>query len=390
MLLIKNVTIVDKSCSILENQCILIKDKTIVNIAKNIDSKEDYEVIDGKNNFILPGFIDAHTHVGIKEDSMGFEGDDLNEKSNPITPELRGIDGINPMDKAFKEAYEAGVTCVASGPGSINVIGGQFVAIKTYGKRVDNMIVKNPVAMKCAFGENPKKHYNSKGKMPTTRMAIASLLRQTLRKTLEYDRKIKDSKEGKCPAPNFDMSLEAMLPVIHREIPLKAHVHRADDIFTAIRIAKEFNVELTLDHCTDGHLIAEELKNEKFPVIVGPGFGQRGKTELKNKSFHTPGILNKSGLKIAITTDSPVVPIQNLLMCALLSIKSGLNKDEALKAITINPAEILNIDDRVGSIEIGKDADMVIWNAHPFDADAKVLCTIIDGQVVYKDKQFKI
>ncbi|WP_432402772.1 amidohydrolase [Wukongibacter sp. M2B1] len=379
MLLIKNGKIIPMNGEILEGASILVVDGKIREVGRNISLPEGAKVIDAEGKIVMPGFIDAHTHLGLKEDSIQFEGMDHNEKTDPITPQMRGIDAINPMDVTFREAYESGVTSVAAGPGSANVIGGQFAAIKTYGKKIDNMIIKEPIAMKCAFGENPKRVYNQIGKSPTTRMAIASLLRETLFKAKEY----KLSKDDPTKAPKFDMKMEAMQPVINKEIPLKVHAHRADDILTAIRIAEEFDINITLDHCTEGHLIKEYIKDKGLDAIVGPSFNHRSKFELKNKSFITPGILNKEGIKIAITTDSPVVPLQYLTVCAALAVKEGLDKTEALKAITINAAEILGIDDRVGSIEVGKDADIVIWDDDPLNIFSSVIYTIIDGEIIY-------
>lgn len=377
MILLKNVKIYTMNNQIINNGCILIKDGKIEKVSEKIEVKEDYQVYDLEGMIVTPGLIDAHCHLGMFEDSIGFEGSDGNEMTNPITPELRAIDGINPMDRTFNDAIKGGVTTVSTGPGSANVIGGQFATIKTLGKRIDDMIIEEPSAIKCAFGENPKRVYNEKSKSPSTRMAIAAELRKTLYSVLEYNAKIRRGDDGK-----FDFKLKSLLPLINNEIPLKAHAHRADDILTAIRIAKEFDLDLTLDHCTEGHLIVDILAKEKYPTIVGPTFGERSKFELKNKSFKTPGILNKAGVKVAIMTDSPVIPLEHLNMCAALAVKSGMDELEALKAITIYPAEILKIENRVGSITEGKDADLVVWDKHPFDIQSKAVYTIIDGKVL--------
>ena len=385
MLLIKNGRIYTMTGDVIENGSILIDKGKIKEVGKDIVAPLDAEIIDAQGKMVTPGFIDAHCHLGLFEDGIGFEGDDVNEMVDPITPHLRAIDGINPMDRTFEEAYQGGVTCAVTGPGSANVIGGQFAAIKTYGKRIDDMIVKEPIAMKIAFGENPKRVYNAQKKSPMTRMATAAKLREALFDAKEYLEKLEKSKEDESKKPKFDMKMEALSKVILKEIPLKAHAHRADDILTALRIAKEFDVNITLDHCTEGHLIVDYLVEEGKGTIVGPTFGHRSKFELKNMTFETPGILNKAGVMVAITTDSPVVPLQYLPLCAGLAVKSGMNEMEALKAITINAAEIVGIADRVGSLEVGKDADIVIFDGNPIkDVDYKTVATIIDGNVVYR------
>ena len=288
------------------------------------------------------------------------------------------------MDENFAEARElGGVTMVATGPGSANVIGGQFAAIKTAGIVIDEMIVKEPLAMKIAFGENPKRCYAERKVTPMTRMGIASELRKMLFKATEYKEKLELGKKDPTKKPEFDIKLEALLPVINKEIPLKAHAHRADDILTAIRIAKEFDVKLTLEHCTEGHLIADYIKSENLTAIVGPSFGHKSKFELQNLTFETPGVLTEAGVKVAIMTDSPVIPLHHLNMCAALSMKAGMKEEDAFKAITINAAEILELDNRVGSIKEGKDADIVIWDRHPFDLQATPVTTIIDGKIVF-------
>ena len=385
MLLIKDAYIYTMAGDVIEGGSILIDNGKIVEIGKDIVAPLDAEIINAEGRMVTPGFIDAHCHLGMWEDGMGFEGDDGNEWVDPVTPQLRAIDGLNPMDVTFKEAYMGGVTTAVTGPGSANVVGGQFVAVKTCGKRVDDMIIKTPVAMKIAFGENPKRVYESQKKSPITRMATAAILRETLFKAKDYTEKKEQGLEDSSKMPDFDMGMEAMIKVIKKEIPLKAHAHRADDILTAIRIAKEFDVDITLDHCTEGHLIADILAKEGKPAIVGPSLTDRSKIELRNQTFDTPRILHEAGVKIAIMTDSPVIPEQYLSLCAGLAAKSGLDEMEALKAITINPAEIVGIADRVGSIEVGKDADIVIFNGNPLkDIDSKTYMTIIDGEIVFR------
>lgn len=381
-MLIKNGKIFTMAGKVYENGCILIKEGKIEAIGENIEAQEE-EVIDVKGAWILPGIIDAHCHIGAREANMGFEGSDINETMDPITPQLRALDAVNPMDEAFKKAVKGGITSVMTGPGSANVIGGQFVAMKTHGKCVDDMVIKEPAAMKIAFGENPKRVYNGKGKMPSTRMATAALLRQTLMDAKNYkEKKSQMAKKGEYFETNLKM--EALMPVLEKKIPLKAHAHRADDILTAIRIAKEFDVLMTLDHCTEGHLIGEKIKKSGFPAIVGPTMSFNSKIELSNKSFATPAVLKEAGVKIAIMTDHPVIEAQYLPICAGLAVKEGLSIEDGLKAITINAAEIIGISDRVGSLEVGKDADLAIFDGNPMNTLTNTLYTIIDGKIVYK------
>lgn len=359
---------------------ILIENGKISAIGSDISVTEGTEIIDAEGLQIYPGFVEAHCHLGLDNYACGFEGDDYNEMTDIICPQLRGCDGIYPQDPTLKMAAEGGVTCVATGPGSANVLGGTFVAIKTVGKRVDKMIVKDPIAMKCAFGENPKRCYRDKS--CSCRMDIASKLRETLKRARDYmERKeLAGDDISKCPV--YDPKLEALIPVLKKEIPLKAHAHRADDIFSAIRVAKECDVRLTLEHVTDGSLIAEELAEENYPVAVGPTFGHATKLELINKSFETPGILAKAGCQVSIITDSPVIPQQYLALCAGFAVQSGMDEFDALKAITINPARHIGVDDRVGSLEVGKDADIVIADGSPLISTTRIVKVLIDGNII--------
>ena len=382
MLLIKNAYIKTMVSDDIENGCLLTDDcGKIAAVGTDIAAPEGCTIIDAEGRLVTPGCVDAHCHIGLDNEAMGWEGMDYNEIVEPLTPQLRAIDSINPMDEAFANAIAGGVTAAVTGPGSANVVGGTFVAMKLVGKCIDNMIIKHPAAMKCAFGENPKRCYGQgMKKSPMTRMATASLLRELLFKAQRY---MEDKDAGKDPA--FDMKLEAMLPVMRGEIPLKAHAHRADDILTSIRIAKEFGVKLTLDHCTDGALIAEELAAEGYPAFVGPTFGNKSKIELKNKSFTTPAVLHAAGVAVSIITDAPVIPLQNLPLCAALAVDAGLNVETAWRSITITPAISTGIGDRVGSLEVGKDADVVIWTADPMTTvGAKAHTTIVDGKVVWQ------
>lgn len=361
-----------------ENGFVRTEGKIITETGSMKDLKKPYDseiILDVNGSIVMPGLIDAHSHIGITEEKKGTIGDDCNEGTNPVTPSLRAIDAVNPMDSAFHEAIAAGITGVLVGPGSSNVIGGQFAFIKTHGRCIDEMIVKAPAAMKAALGENPKVNYGDQNRYPSTRMASAALLRETLQKARSYN-----SENG------FDADLEAMLPVIRREIPLKVHAHRADDILTAIRIAKEFNIDITLDHCTEGHLITEYIKESGFPVIVGTDLASKNKIEVGNMNFKTCGILNRAGILTAITTDHPVALIQYLPLCAGLSVRAGLSMEEGYKAITINAAKICRVADRIGSLEAGKDADIAIFNGNPMETFTRTLYTIINGEIVYSVK----
>lgn len=383
MLLIKNGKIFTMTDKNYENGCILIEEGKIKSVGENIDVPEGTETIDAKGGWVIPGIIDAHCHIGIVEENIGFEGDDVNEATDPITPHLRAIDAINPIDEAFDEAVKAGITSVMTGPGSANVIGGQFIAMKTKGISIDDMVILEPAAMKVAFGENPKRVYNRKSKMPSTRMGTAALLRETLTNAKNYKSK-KEKALSKQENFDIDLKMESLIPVLEKKIPLKAHGHRADDLLTAIRIAKEFDVLLTLDHCTDGNIIADYIKKAGIPTIVGPTLTFRGKIETKNKSFSTPGVLTAAGVKVAIMTDHPVIPIQYLPICAGLAVKEGLALHDGLKAITINAAEICGISHRVGSLEQGKDADISVFDGNPMEIFTNTLYTIIDGKVIYR------
>lgn len=381
----------------IENGCIAVQGSKILRIGNDFtyedicreyprDEKQRREdiLLNAHGNRVMPGLIEAHCHMGITEEKKGMEGDDCNETVHPITPELRAIDAINTMDAAFDDAVRAGITSAMIGPGSSNVVGGQFAFLKTKGRRIDDLIVKAPAAMKVAFGENPKVNFSGQNQSPVTRMAIASMLREELFRALEYrekkERGGEDFKKG--------FHYEAWLPVLNREIPLKAHVHRADDIFTAIRIAKEFDVNMTLDHCTEGHLIADQIRESGFPAILGPDFASRSKIEVQNAAFKTAAILYENGVTVAITTDHPVSIIASLPLCAGMAVKAGLPMMEGLRAITINAARICGVDDRVGSLEAGKDADIAVFGGNPLEVFTHTLCTVINGRIVYRNKHF--
>ena len=384
MLLIKNgyvkpITGADIPCG-----QVLIDQGKILAVGETVDVPADCPVYDATGCMVTPGLIDAHTHLGVHEEAQRWEGNDTNEYSNPVTPTVRGIDGINPMDEGFANALKGGVTTAVIGPGSANVVGGTFAALKLHGRCVDDMVIKEPVAMKIAFGENPKGAYGQNGrKEPYTRMGVASLLRQLLAKTKKYAEDIAAAEKDPAKTRPFDPQLEAMLPVIRKEIPLKAHAHKAYDILTALRIAREFDVNITLDHVTEGHLIVEELKRAGKPLLVGPSLGSKTKIELAEKSFATPGILYNAGMEICIITDAPVIPLYYLPLCAGLAIREGLPEDAAWRAITINPAKVAGIDARVGSLEAGKDADIAVFRGNPLrDIQAKAQQVFVGGEPV--------
>ena len=340
-------------------------------------------VYDAGGGHILPGFIDAHCHLGMFGNALGFEADDGNESTDPCPPQLRAIDAINPQDRCFREAREGGVTTVLTGPGSANPIAGQFAAIKTDGRWVDEMVLRAPAAMKMALGENPKTVYNERKETPITRMATAAVIRQELSKTLEYmDKQDKADAEEDTDAPDYDAKLEALIPVLRGELPVHIHAHRADDIATAVRICREFGLKYVIVHGTEGHLLPELLAAEGAGVITGPSLTDRSKPELANLTIENPAILARAGVPVAICTDHPVIPIQYLPICAALAVRGGLEPEEALAAITIHPARLAGLDKRVGSLEPGKDADIVVTTGHPLDWNGKVRYVFIGGKQV--------
>ena len=360
---------------------ILLADGKIAAIGSGLTAPADAAVFDADGLEVYPGFVDAHTHIGLDGYGIGYEGCDYNEMNDIWTPQLRAIDGINPRDPSLGDARRAGVTCVCTGPGSANVLGGTFLAMKTVGDRVDNMVVRDPVAMKCAFGENPKRCYRDK--CDSTRMSTAAFLRGALMQARDYGARKQAANGDVTKMPAYNQKLEALLPVLAREIPLKARAHQANDIFTALRIAREFNLRLTLEHVTEGHLIVDELAKEKdVPMAVGPSLTFASKFELQNKSWATPGVLAKAGCHVSIITDNSVIPQQYLPLCAGMAVKAGMDPFDALKAIALNPAEHSGVADRVGSLEVGKDADVVITAGSPFEVMAPVKAVFIDGNRV--------
>ncbi len=360
---------------------LLIEKGRIVRISQKITPTDQMQIFSAQGLNIFPGFIDAHSHIGISEEKITNPNDASNEATNPITPSLRAIDAINPMDSAFHNALAVGITGVMVGPGSANAIGGQFAFIKTAGRCIDDMVILAPAAIKMAFGENPINVYGTNGNIPSTRMGIASLIREELFLAKQY---LEDEKNGN---QSKDFSKECYRELFEGKIPIKAHVHRADDIFTAIRIAKEFGLGLTLDHCTEGHLIAEEIAESGFSAIVGPSLASRSKNEVGLSDFKTAGILSKAGVTVALTTDHPVSRIQYLPLCAAMAANEGLGEREALRAITINAARICRVDHRVGSLKVGKDADLAIYEGNPLDIRSKLRATVIGGVFVWPNRE---
>ncbi|HHY83586.1 MAG TPA: amidohydrolase [Clostridiales bacterium] len=369
-------------CSpVLEEGFIIIKNGKIMDMGEGRPDPgllQGKQVQDCRGKHILPGFIDAHTHLGILEEKMGAIGKDNNETSIPAAPHLRALDGVNPNDAGFLDALHAGVTTVMTGPGSKNPIGGLNLAVKTYGTVIDKMVVKNPTGLKLALGENPITAHGSSNHMPVTRMGTVALIREMFCRAQDYGR-LKESGKIKYR----DLAMEAVLTALNREIPIRVHVHRADDIVTAIRIAGEFNLRLVIEHGTEGYLIKDYLKEKNVAVAIGPMLTPRDKMELRNRSYDTARELAEAGVKIALITDHPYNSIEHLRLAAIIAHQEGLNEKVVLEAITINPAGILNINNRVGSLEKGKDADIVILNGHPLDMDSKVEYVYVNGLLVY-------
>lgn len=384
-MLIKNGTVHTLDTPVIPNGFVAVRDGKIALVGPMEECPETWagEIYDAQGGHICPGFVDAHCHLGVFGDAIGFEGDDGNEVTDPCTPHLRAIDAVNAQDRCFKEARLGGVTTVLTGPGSANPISGQFAALKTSGRWVDEMILKAPVAMKLALGENPKSVYNERHETPVTRMATAALIRENLFKAKEYaeklDRAAEDEEEEK---PDYDAKLEALLPVIRGELPVHIHAHRADDIATGIRICKEFGLKYVIVHGTEGYLISELLAQEGAAVITGPSLGDRCKPELANMTMENPALLTMAGVKIAICTDHPETPIQHLPMCAGLAIKGGMIPETALAAITRWPAEIAGLGDRLGTLTVGKDADIVVTSGYPLNWLSRIRLVLIDGKPV--------
>ena len=382
MLAITNVRILTVTQGTIDGGTVLIDGNKIEAVGRGVAVPQGAKVIDGTDKVLTPGLIDAHSHAGLDEEGFGFEGWDYNEATDPATPWLRAIDGINPIEMGLRDAAANGITTVCVVPGSANVLGGEGIVIHTYGSIVDEMVVSRDAGLKVAFGENPKRVYQGQKKMPTTRMGTAAILRENLVRAMNYMTKMEKNQKDPDKPLERDLRMEALVRVLRREIPLRAHAHRADDIMTALRIADEFQVRVVIEHATEGHKIAQQLSTRGVPAVVGPTLSSRSKVELQELSFNTPAILTKAGVKVAFTLDHPVIPLKYLPVVAALAVKAGLPEAEAWKAMTINPAEILGLSQKIGSIEAGKEADLVLWSGDPLDIRSQAEVTIIAGQIV--------
>ena len=367
---------------VLEQATVLVTGGTITAIGADVAVPEGVPVVQAEGSWVLPGFVEAHAHVGVHEEGMGWAGSDSNELTDPVGARFRALDAINPADEGFRDALAGGVTSVVVKPGSGNPIGGQTVALKVWGRIVDEMVFAQPCSVKSALGENPKRVYGEKNQTPSTRLGVAAVIRDALRDAEDYRaRRAFAASEGK--PFDRDSDAEVLVRVLDGEVPWCQHCHRADDIATAIRLAEEFGYRLMVNHGTEGHLIADVLAERDIPVIIGPLFTSRSKVEVNLRDLRNPGLLARAGVTIAITTDHPVVPINFLVYQAILAVKEGLDRETALQALTINPAQILGLDARVGSLEVGKDGDLVVWDGDPLDIMSRARTVVVEGRRVY-------
>jgi len=387
MLAIINARINTITQGYIEKGTILIEEGIIKALGENVEIPLDALVIDGEGKVLTPGIIDAHTHLGVYQETIGWAGEDGNEMTDPSTPHVRALDAINPEDQGFIDAYQGGVTTVQIMPGSANVIGGEMSVLKTFGRVVEEMLVKELSGLKIAFGENPKRVYGDKKQMPSTRMGTAAVLRENLTKAKNYLLKKEQGIEDPSKLPDIDLKMETLIKVLKKEIPVRAHAHRADDIMTAMRIAEEFDIDLTLEHCTEGHKIVEIIAKKGYKAAVGPTLTNRSKIELGDKGWNTLVELEQANVPISIITDHPVIPINYINVTAAIAVREGLSEEAAWRAITINPAKHMGVDYRVGSLEVGKDADVVLWSGDPLDYRTKVELTVINGKIVYKSEK---
>jgi imidazolonepropionase-like amidohydrolase len=365
----------------IEGGTVLLRDGKIEAVGSGLTVPDGYQVIDAAGKWVLPSFIDAHAHLGVHEEAEGWAGNDTNEMTNPVTAQVRALDGINPADLGFRDAITGGVLNVNVNPGSGNPIGGQTIALKCWGRTVDEMLLREPAGLKSALGENPKRVYGDRKEMPSTRLGIAAVIRAAFVDALNYERKRANAPEDQ--PVGRDLKLEALLKVLHKEIPWRQHCHRADDIATAMRIAQEFGYNLVIDHGTEAHLLADQIAAAGIPVIIGPLFTSRAKVELRNRSLANPGRLAAAGVEISLTTDHPVVPIHFLIHQATLAVKEGLDRDVALRSVTINPARVIGCAERLGSLSAGKDGDVVIWSGDPLDVMSRAEVAFQNGREIY-------
>lgn len=365
-----------------EGGTVLIVDGRIAAVGADVDVPDDAEVVDATGSWVLPGFVEAHAHLGVHEEAEGWAGQDTNEMTDPNGARMRALDAINPADEGFRDAVAGGVTTAVVKPGSGNPIGGQTVALKCWGRMVDEMLLRQPVSVKSALGENPKRVYGDQKKLPSTRQGVAAVIRDAMVRAQDY-RVRRDRAAANGEPFDRDPTSEVLVRVLDGELPWSQHSHRADDIATAMRLAEEFGYRLILNHGTEAHLLADVIAERGIPVVIGPLFTTRSKVELRQRHLRNPGLLARAGVRIAITTDHPVVPINFLVHQASLAVKEGLDRDEALRALTINPATIMGLDDRVGSLVPGKDGDVVVWSGDPLDVFSRALRVFVDGRQVY-------
>lgn len=384
MLAITNGKLHTISHGIIENGTLLIEGNKIIAVGTEVEIPAGTEIIDAAGNHVTPGIIDAHAHVSIWEEGLGWEGMDVNETTSPITAAVRAIDAIDPDEIGLRDAYENGVTCIWCAPGSANVIGGEGLTMRTYGATVDEMVMLSPSGIKAATGENPKGAYGSRNIMPKTRMGVAALLRETLVKAQNYQKKIEQAADKPEKMPGRDLGLDNIVKVLKRELPLRVHCHRADDAVTVMRVAREFNIEITIEHATEGYKIADELAANDVPIVVGPTISSRSKIEVRDSSLATPALCAEAGVKVALMTDHPIIPVWYLPICAGIAVKHGMDETVAMRAITLTAAEICGVADRIGSLEVGKEADIVVWDDHPFEFTTHVEYTIVNGSIVYQ------